>query len=91
MLVWIKNFFQSSWVIWQKEEAETLTTITLRNPWPVVFGLLTFILYLFVPLTAVVIVLFALLGLIFFMVMGLRNGFPRQSQSKVEICSRTGR
>ena len=66
MLVWIKDFFQSSWVIWQKEEAETLTTITLRNPWPVVFGLLTFILYLFVPLTAVLIVLFALLGLILF-------------------------
>lgn len=66
MLLWIKSFFQSTWVIWQKQETETHTTITLKNPWPVVFSLVTFGLYLFVPLTAVVIILFSLLGLLLF-------------------------
>lgn len=66
MLVWIKAFFQSSLVIWRKQEAETDTTITLKNPWAVVFSLITFGFYLFVPLTAVVIVLFSFLGLLLF-------------------------
>jgi uncharacterized protein (DUF58 family) len=66
MLLWIKNFFQSSWVVWQKQTAATRTTITLSTPWPVVFSSLAFVMYLFIPLTAVVIVFFSLAGLSFF-------------------------
>ncbi len=64
MSIWIRKFFQSAWVVWQKQETETRTSITLISPWPVVFALITFGLYGFVPLTAVVIVFVSLAGLV---------------------------
>ncbi len=65
MRKWLKDFFNSAWVVWAKTEADSRIWIRLNNPWVVVFSLINLILYFFIPLTAVVIFLFSLLGLIF--------------------------